>query len=85
MSMTPVPISIRLVRAPTAARSGNGEASCRAKGCTRKEAPSTPSSSAATARSIDWSSTSEAERAAECGEGVQCPKDRKPIFLVMPS
>src|SRR3954454_1877927 len=29
MSITPVPISIRLVRAPTAARSGNGEASWR--------------------------------------------------------
>jgi hypothetical protein len=31
MSITPVPISIRLVLTPIAARSGNGEASCRAK------------------------------------------------------
>jgi hypothetical protein len=31
MSITAVPISIRLVRAPTAASSGNGEASCLAK------------------------------------------------------
>jgi hypothetical protein len=31
MSMTAVPISIFLVRAPTAARSGNGEPSWRAK------------------------------------------------------
>jgi hypothetical protein len=36
MSMTAVPISILLVRAPTAARSGNGEPSWLAKWCTRK-------------------------------------------------
>ena len=71
MSITPVPISIRLVRAPTAASSGNGEASWLAKWCTRKYAPSAPSSSAATARSIDCSSTSEAERVCEWGEGDQ--------------
>jgi hypothetical protein len=35
MSITPVPISIRLVRAPMAASSGNGEASWLAKWCTR--------------------------------------------------
>src|SRR5437868_6433766 len=35
MSMTAVPISIRFVRAPTAASSGNGDASCRAKWRTR--------------------------------------------------
>ncbi|MBN9514761.1 MAG: AAA family ATPase [Alphaproteobacteria bacterium] len=33
---TPVPISIFFVRAPTAASSGKGEASCRAKWWTRK-------------------------------------------------
>jgi hypothetical protein len=31
MSITAVPISIRFVRAPTAARSGNGDPSWRAK------------------------------------------------------
>src|SRR5690349_16769489 len=82
MSITPVPISIRLVRAPTAASSGKGEASCWAKWCTRKYAPSTPSSSAATARSMDCSSTSEAERVADCGESVQWPKERNPIFFM---
>ncbi len=71
MSITPVPISMRLVLAPMAASSGNGEASWRAKWCTRKYAPSTPSSSAATASSMDWVSASAAERVCECGEGVQ--------------
>ena len=82
MSMTPVPISIRLVRAPIAASSGNGEASWRAKWCTRKYAPSAPSSSAATARSIDCSSASAAERVCDCGDGVQWPNDRNPIFFM---
>ena len=71
MSMMPVPISIRLVRAPTAASSGYGEASWRAKWCTRKYAPSAPTSSAATARSIDCSSASAADRVADCGDSVQ--------------
>jgi hypothetical protein len=35
MSTTPVPISIRRVRAAMADSNGNGEASCRAKWCTR--------------------------------------------------
>ena len=43
----------------SAASSGNGEASWRAKWWTRKYAPSAPSSSAATASSIDWSSASD--------------------------
>jgi hypothetical protein len=47
MSMTAVPISIRLVRAAIADSSGNGDASCRSKWCTRTKAPSTPISSAA--------------------------------------
>src|SRR5699024_405008 len=81
MSITPVPISIRFVRAPMAASRGKGEASCRAKWCTRKYAPSAPSSSAATARSIDCSSASGADRVADCGEGVQWPKERNPIFF----
>ena len=79
MSITPVPISIVLVLAPTAASSGNGEESWLAKWCTRKYAPSAPSSSAATARSMDCSRTSEAERVCECGEGVQWPNDRNPM------
>ncbi len=45
MSMTVVPISMRLVLAPTAASSGNGEPSWRAKWCTRKYSPSAPNSS----------------------------------------
>src|SRR5882724_10642483 len=85
MSMTAVPISIRLVRAPTAASSGNGDPSCRAKWCTRKYAPSAPSSSAATARSTDCSSASDADCVSEPGEDDQCPNDRNPIFFTRAS
>src|ERR1700736_2713875 len=85
MSMTAVPISIRLVRAPTAASSGNGDPSCLAKWCTRKYAPSAPSSSAATARSIDCSNASDADRAREPGDDDQCPNDKKPIFFTSAS
>src|SRR6185437_6324006 len=85
MSMTAVPISIRLVRAPIAASSGNGDPSCLAKWCTRKYAPSAPSSSAATARSIDCSSASDADRVCEPGDDDQCPNDRKPIFFTSAS
>src|SRR3954452_17586928 len=82
MSITAVPISILLVMESTAESSGNGEASCRAKWCTRKKATSAPSSSAATASAIDCSSVSAAERVCDCGEGVQCPKERNPIFFM---
>src|SRR5580704_925149 len=85
MSMTAVPISIRLVRAPTAASSGNGDPSCLAKWCTRKYAPSAPSSSAATARSIDCSNASDADCVCEPGDDDQCPNDRKPIFFTSAS
>src|SRR5208282_786 len=81
MSTTAVPISIRLVRAPTAASSGNGDPSCLAKWCTRKYAPSAPSSSAATARSIDCSNASDADRVCEPGDDDQCPNDKNPIFF----
>src|SRR5215471_7742595 len=81
MSMTAVPISIRLVRAPIAASSGNGDPSWRAKWCTRKYAPSAPSSSAATARLIDCSTASDADRVCEPGDDDQRPNDRKPIFF----
>src|SRR5260370_12589821 len=67
--------------AGTGGRSGNGEPSWRAKWCTRKYAPSRPSSSAATASSIDCRRTSDAVRALECRDGVQCPKERKPSFF----
>jgi hypothetical protein len=43
---------------------------------------SAPSASAATAKSMDWSSASAAERVCDCGEGVQCPNERKPIFFI---
>src|SRR5262252_6881958 len=82
MSMTAVPISMRLVLAPTAASNGNGEPSWRAKWCTRKYAPSAPSASAATASSIDCRSASDADRVCDCGEGVQCPKERNPICFM---
>ncbi len=85
MSMTAVPISIRLVRVPTAVSSGNGDPSCLAKWCTRKYAPSAPSSSAATARSIDCSNASDADRVCEPGDDDQCPNDRKPIFFTSTS
>src|SRR5882757_10781606 len=85
MSMTAVPISIRLVRAPIAASSGKGDPSCLAKWCTRKYAPSAPSSSAATARSIDCSNASDADRVWEPGDDDQCPNDKKPIFFTSAS
>src|SRR4029079_7581311 len=81
MSITAVPISIERVRAATAASSGNGELSWRAKWWTRKYAPSAPNSSAATASSIDWSSESAAERTRDPYESLQCPNERKPIFF----
>src|SRR3954453_7835389 len=81
MSMTAVPISMRFVRAPIAASSGNGDASCWAKWCTRKYAPSAPRSSTASASSIDWISASDAERTCEYGDADQCPNERKPIFF----
>src|SRR5580698_6280751 len=81
MSMTPVPISILEVLAPMAASSGNGLAAWRAKWWTRKYAPSNPSSSAATARSMDWRRKSLAERACEPGVSDQWPNERKPIFF----
>src|SRR4051812_39233025 len=79
MSMTPVPISMRSVRAAMAASSGNGEASWRAKWWTRTYAPSTPSSSAATASSTVCTSASRPVRTCDPGMGCQCPKDRNPI------
>src|SRR6187399_2077480 len=81
MSMTAVPISMRLVRAPMAASSGNGDASCWAKWWTRKYAPSPPRSSTASASSIDWMSASDADRTCEYGDSDQCPNERKPIFF----
>ena len=71
MSITAVPISILDVRAPTAASSGNGDPSCRAKWCTRKYAPSAPTSSAATASSSDWTSASDAVTTCDPGVGPQ--------------
>ena len=44
--------------------------------------PSAPSCSAATASSIDCSSASAAVRVADCGDGVQCPKERKPMCFM---
>src|SRR5690349_21699593 len=82
MSITPVPSSIRDVLAPAAASSGNGDASWLAKWCTREYAPSAPTSSAATVRSTDCSSASEAVRTSEYGDGDQWPKLRNPIFFI---
>ena len=50
--MTPVPSSIRLVRAAIAASSGNGDGSCAREVVHPDEAPSMPISSAATASSM---------------------------------
>src|SRR5665213_3766847 len=82
MSITPVPISMRLVRAAIADKSGNGDASWRAKWCTRKKAPSTVSSSAAAASSIDCTRASRAVLVREPGMSCQWPKERKPIFFM---
>ena len=70
-----------LVRAPIAASSGNGEASWRAKWCTRTYAPSTPTSSAATASSMLCSSASAPVRTCDPGTACQWPKERKPILV----
>src|SRR4051794_7124439 len=52
MSITAVPISMRLVRAPIAGSSGDGEAGWRAEGGKRPKAPASPSPSAAPAGPI---------------------------------
>src|SRR6185437_2569477 len=65
--------------------SGNGDPSCLAKWCTRKYAPSAPSSSAATARSIDCSNASDADSVCEPDDDDQCPNDKKPIFFTSAS
>jgi hypothetical protein len=85
MSMTAVPISIRLVLAAMAASSGNGDASCRSKWCTRTNAPSAPISSAACASSIVWSSESAALRVCDPAMSRQCPNERNPIFFTRES
>src|SRR3954447_9271248 len=79
MSITAVPISMRLVRAPIAASSGNGEASWRAKWWTRTNAPSSPSSSAASASSIVCTCASRAVRVRDPGASCQWPNERNPI------
>ena len=81
MSITAVPSSIRLVRAPAAASSGNGEASCWAKWCTRKYAPSAPASSAATASSIDCSRASAPERTMRVRGCRPVPEGQEPNLL----
>src|SRR4051812_12288883 len=80
MSMTPVPMSILLVLTPIAVSRGNGDDSCRAKWWTRTNAPSMPSSSAATASSTVWLRAS----AAVCvcpPAGCHAPNERKPTFF----
>ena len=76
---TAVPISMRLVRAPIAASRGNGDASWRAKWCTRTNAPSRPISSAATASSTVCASASRAVRVRDHSACCQWPKERKPM------
>src|SRR6266404_2243524 len=80
MSMTPVPISIRLVLAPIAASSGKGEESWRAKWWTRTNAPSIPISSAAIASSTVWRSASPPVWVSP-PPGCQAPNERKPILF----
>src|SRR5262245_8823262 len=80
MSITPVPISIRLVSTPIAARSGKGDESWRAKWWTRTNAPSIPISSAATASSTVWRSASPPVCVSP-PPGCQAPNERKPIFF----
>src|SRR3954471_10427869 len=85
MSITAVPISMRLVRAPIAASSGNGEASWRAKWWTRTNAPSSPSSSAASASSIVCTCASRAVRVRDPGASCQWPNERNPIRFTPPT
>src|SRR6478672_3679346 len=80
MSITPVPISIRLVLTPMAARSGKGDDSWRAKWWTRTNAPSIPISSAAIASSTVWRSASPPVCVSP-PPGCQAPNERKPILL----
>src|SRR6266849_1718310 len=80
MSMTPVPISIRLVLTPIAASSGKGEESWGAKWWTRTNAPSIPISSAAIASSTVWRSASPPVWVSP-PPGCQAPNERKPILF----
>src|SRR5580704_12214314 len=82
MSITAVSITKIQEIAPMAARNGKGEASWLAKWCTLTYAPSPPSSSAATARSIDCSSASDAELVCDCADGFQCPNERNPMLFM---
>src|SRR5581483_6355903 len=83
MSITPVPISMRPVLTPIAARSGNGAESCRPKWWTRTNAPSMPISSAAIASSTVWRRASPAFRAAPPA-GCQAPNERNPMRFRWP-
>ena len=67
MSITPVPTSMRFVRAAIALSNGIGDAACRAQWCTRTYAPFTPISSAPSAISMVWRSMSPAVRVDEPG------------------
>ena len=44
--------------------------------------PDSPSASAATASSMVWVSASAADRVCDCGDGVQWPKERKPMCFM---
>ena len=81
MLMTPVPSSMRDVRAAIAERRGKGDERFCSKWCTRIHAPSMPTSSAATARSMVARTESLALRMREPAPLLQCPKDRKPRFF----
>src|SRR3954454_9892994 len=80
MSITPVPISIRLVLTPIAASSGKGEESWRGEGGKWTTAPSIPISSAATASSTVWRSASPPVWVSP-PPGCQAPNERKPILF----
>jgi hypothetical protein len=81
MSITPVPISIRVVLTPIAASSGNGDESWRAKWWMRTNAPSIPISSAAIASSTVCRSASPPVWVSP-PPGCQAPNERKPILFL---
>src|SRR4051812_2092487 len=79
MSITAVPISMRLVRGPVAAGSGEGGGGWRAEGGARANAPASPVSSAAPAGPIVGARAGRAVRGRAPGAPCQWPNERNPM------
>ena len=82
MSMTAVPISMRLVFAPTAASSGKRRAELAGEMMDLKIGSVRAQLLGGNGQLDRLRSVSAAERVCDCDEGRQCPNERKPIFFM---